>query len=97
MRAEAGVRLVEVSANRRLFECPDHALGLAVRPGMVELGEAMLNVVLSARQVEGMCAEYLPASEEILNLRDRPAAFRWPELEPVVPWECEAKAGQVLL
>jgi hypothetical protein len=32
-----------------------------------------------------------------LNLRDRPAAFRWPELEPVVPWECEAKAGQVLL
>jgi hypothetical protein len=46
--------LVMVAFDGRLLDCPVHSLDLAVRPGMVRLGQPMFDFLLSTSLVEHM-------------------------------------------
>lgn len=52
MRPELFVIFVVIAFNGGLLERAVHTLDLAVSPGMVGLGEAVLNALLTAQQVE---------------------------------------------
>jgi hypothetical protein len=64
---------------------------------MFEFREPMLNPQLRAGEIEGMGTKRLMRGQPLLNLGNRPASMGRRELKPVVPSECEVKAGQVLL
>ncbi len=72
MPAELVVALVGVASDSRLLERTP--LDLSVRPGMVRLGQAMVNVVLGASQVEGMTTKQRPVGKQSLDVRRRPSA-----------------------
>ena len=84
VRAKALVSLVVETPNRGVLDGAVHPFDLAVRPGVVEFGEAMVDAELGACQVKGVSPEGLPISEPLLNLPDTPAAMRRCELKAVV-------------
>lgn len=58
-----------------LFEGSVHALDLAVGPGMLRLGQAMIDVGFGTGELEGMGAEQFSAFERKLDLRDSRTAI----------------------
>ena len=84
MRAKAAMRLVVEASDGGVLDGSVHPFDLPVRPGMVELGEAMLDAELSAGQIKGVGTEGLAAREQLLNLADAPATLRRRELKAVV-------------
>lgn len=54
VRGQLGVVVVVIAFDRCLLDCPVHPLDLAIGPGMLDLGESVLNVVLVADPVEDM-------------------------------------------
>jgi hypothetical protein len=50
---------------------------------MVEFRQAIVDAVLGTSQVERVGTKRLPAGDQPLNLRDRPAALRRGELKAV--------------
>ena len=58
--------------DRRILDRSVHALDLAVGPGMLGLGEAMVDVGLGAGIFEGVSAEGLLTCDQLLDLRRRP-------------------------
>ena len=56
MAVELIVVVVMVTLHSRLFERPVHAFHLAIRPGVVGLGQAMVDAVASAGAIKGMSA-----------------------------------------
>lgn len=54
MTLELVERIVVIGFDRRVFQCAVHAFNLTVRPGMPELGEAMVNAKRGAGGIEGM-------------------------------------------
>lgn len=44
--------IVVIAYDCRFFECSIHSFDLAVRPGMIGLGQAMLDAVLAAAQTK---------------------------------------------
>src|SRR4029453_15050935 len=84
MRAKAAVRLVVEPPDRRVLDGSIHSFDLAIRPGVVELGEAMVDAELGAGQIKGVGTEGLPVREQKLDLPNPPTALRWRELKPVV-------------
>jgi hypothetical protein len=87
MCAKATVRVVVEPPNRGVLDGSVHPFDLAVRPGVVELGEAMVDAKLGARQIKGVGSEGPPSRQQLLNVLDTPAALRRCELKPVVPSE----------
>ena len=61
MRLQACQVLIVEDLNRGVFDRPVHAFGLTVGPGMVRLGQTMLDPVLDADAVEDVRPEELPA------------------------------------
>ena len=57
MRFEWFMAVVEVALHRSFLDGPVHALDLPVGPGMVGLGEPVVDVVGLAGAVEGMSTE----------------------------------------
>src|SRR6202521_1108564 len=57
-----------------LFDGPAHAFDLSVRPGMLGLGETMIDIVLRTGQFEGMGAEEFLPLDHCLYLGDAPAS-----------------------
>ena len=55
LKEEMGVAVV--TANGGLFNGAVHALDLAIGPGMLGLGETVIDVILSAGEFEGVGAE----------------------------------------
>ena len=49
---QLGVAVVVVALDRSLLDCPVHPLDLAVGPGMLDLGQPMLDLMLVADPVE---------------------------------------------
>src|SRR3990167_67675 len=58
MAAQLLVGLVVVALYSRFLKCPVHSFDLAVGPGMVRLGEPMLDAVLSASAIERMATPH---------------------------------------
>ena len=54
MLSQLIVIVIVVAMNGRLFNCPAHALNLAIGPRMPWLGEPMINVVSGAGILENM-------------------------------------------
>ena len=52
MLAELVVAAVVIAPDGRLFQGPVHSLDLAVGPGMVGLGQPVLDAMLAAAQIE---------------------------------------------
>ena len=67
--------VVVVSAHGGFLERAVHSLDLAVRPRVVGLGQAMLDVVAGAGQFEGVSAEDLPSLDRGLDVRG--GGFPW--------------------
>src|SRR5258707_5837581 len=84
MGTQGLVGVVVEAPDRRVLDRAVHPFDLAVRPRMVKFGQAMVDVVLRAGEVECMCAKQLMASEHLLNLTHTPAAVRSRELKAVV-------------
>jgi hypothetical protein len=57
--AQLHVGFVVVAPDRRLLEGPVHAFDLAVGPGVLGLGQAVVDVVLRTGELESMGAEGL--------------------------------------
>ena len=66
-RFELGVRAVMVALNGRLFESSVHSFDLAIGPGMVRLGQPVLDAVGFAKHVEHMHAPPGRGSETVLR------------------------------
>ena len=56
MRSELVVAVVVVALDRRVLDCAVHPLDLTVGPGMVHLGEPMLDAMLVADAIEDVLA-----------------------------------------
>jgi hypothetical protein len=69
--AQLIVGLVVEALDRRLLDGPVHPLDLAVGPGVLWLGQAMIDVGLCAGQLEGMGPEQLATLDGQLDLRNR--------------------------
>lgn len=69
MLPEVVVGFVVEALDGGLFEGSVHALYLAVGPGMLGLGQAMVDVGFGAGELEGMGAEEFSALESKLDLR----------------------------
>lgn len=54
MRLKQEMGVVVVTANGSLFDGAIHALDLAIGPGMLGLGETVIDVILSAGEFEAM-------------------------------------------
>jgi len=67
------VACVVMAPHGRVLDRPVHPFDLAVRPRMVRLGQAMIDVVLRAGEREGMAAKARLLGEEPLDLGRRPA------------------------
>ena len=84
MRAKALVSLVVETPNRGVLDGAVHPFDLAVRPRVVEFGEAMVDAELGAGQIKSMGTEGVPVREQLSDLPNAPAALRRCELKPVV-------------
>ncbi len=84
MRSKAFVGLVVEPPDGRILDRAVHAFDLAICPGMIEFGEPVLDIVLSAGQVKSMGSEGLVACEHRPNLRNAPAALGRTELKAAV-------------
>ena len=63
--------LIVEALNGGLFKRAIHPFDLAIGPGVLGLGEAMIDVGLGASQLEAMGPDRLAALEGQLDLRDR--------------------------
>ena len=48
------MRVVVVAFDRRFFDCPVHALDLTVRPGVVHLGQPVVDLMFATDAVENV-------------------------------------------
>ena len=97
MGSELFVGLVVEAPDRGVLDRPVHPFHLSVCPRMLEFCEPMLDAVLCAGQVEGMCSKRLMGAKHLLDFLDAPTALRRCELEAVVPSETEVMTRQALL
>src|SRR5690606_38719784 len=65
--AELVVAFIVVAPDRRLLEGAVHPLDLTIRPGMVWPGQAMIDAVLSADELEAMRPDELTAIESLAD------------------------------
>src|SRR5262245_20700104 len=102
MAAQLGVSLVVEPLDGRLLDGVVHALDLAVGPGVLRLGEAMIDVVAGAGDFEGMGPEWLlPLDHGFDCASSAPiihCAVQYPEREvPMGEWRKDAGSLRVLL
>ena len=60
--------VVVEALDRSIFDSADHPLDLAVGPGMLGLGQAMIDIIASAGHVEGMSPEWFLSLEGTVQL-----------------------------
>jgi len=65
------VAFVVKASDGGILDGPVHPLDLAIGPGVTRLGQAMINVVLSAGEFESMRAEEFAARDRLLDERSR--------------------------
>jgi hypothetical protein len=97
VRTKTAVRLVVEPADCRVLDGPIHPFDLAVGPGVIELGEAVVDAELGACQVKSVGSERLLSGEQLLDFSHIPAAFRRRELKAVVPSQREVMTERLLL
>lgn len=56
-----------------LFDGPVHSLDLTIGPGMLWLGEAVLDLVSGTGNVEGVCPEWRLVFNHLFDVRHGPA------------------------
>ena len=66
-----------MAMNGRLYDCKVHAFDLAVGPGMLDLGQPVINVVSGASTLESMAPEQLSFRSHLLDVRRCPALTSW--------------------
>ena len=59
MAFELLVAVVVVALNSRFFDCSVYALDLTIGPGMLDLGESVLNAMFIANPVKDLAANHL--------------------------------------
>lgn len=85
MLSEVFVGLVVEALDGSFFEGPAHAFDLAVGPGVLGLGESVIDLGLGAGELEGMGAEEFSALESEPDLcGSRTAIARRGEVDSVV-------------
>ena len=77
MSPELIMAVVVVAPDRCFLEGAVHALDLAVRPGMVRLGEAMIDIVLRTSQLKSMRPDRLALVERLFDQRCRRRLVAW--------------------
>ena len=82
--------VVVVALDGGVLEGAVHPLDLAVRPGMARLGQAVLDVVLRAGELEGVGTEGLASRQRLLDRgrpsRRRRASVNWVPLSVSTVW-----------
>ncbi len=63
-----------VAVNSRLFDRAVHAFDFAIGPGMLDLGEPVINVVVGATTLESMAPEQLSFCPHLPDIDRRPAS-----------------------
>ena len=89
-----------MSIDRRFLDGAVHPLDLPIGPGMLGLGEAMIDIVTGALYFEGMSPEWLASVEQRSQARLNMLFARriasvgvaqpwriWPIAHPSIPWK----------
>ena len=73
MLSKLVVAVVVEAFDGRLLDRPVHALNLPVGPRVVRFGQSMVDIVLGARQFEGMAAELFIVCQHSPDVQRRPS------------------------
>ena len=77
MLAQLIVVVVVIAMNGGLFDCAVHAFDLAIGPGMLDLGQPMINVVSGASTFECVTPEQLSFRSHLLDVHRCPTLTSW--------------------
>jgi hypothetical protein len=71
------VSVIMIAVNGGLFDRAVHAFDLAIRPGMFDLGEPVIDAVVGASALKGMAPEQFSFRPHLPDVDRRPAFASW--------------------